>query len=145
MQVVFFGANDSVLPDCHQYVPLERFKANLESLVTHDALREHNPKVILVTPPPVCEYKMARFQDVTAFPRKAHNTRLYAQAAIEVGEQLGMPVVNLWKLCLEYAGWRETDTLGLAGSTDAPQNDLLGELLYDGKLTLSHVSERNSQ
>ena len=65
----------------------------------------------------------------------AASTKSYADAACEVGEKLGVPVVNLWKAFMSKTGfdvdtWKVGDAI--PGSLSLPQNDVLVELMYDG-------------
>lgn len=67
--------------------------------------------------------------------RLASTTKEYADAALDVGARLNVPVVNLWKAFMaktEFTAgtWKLGDSL--PGSLDVPQNDALVELMYDG-------------
>ena len=102
----------------------------------------HSPRIILIAPPPIDE----RLQEIVdlekgkqQLARLAHNTKAYADAAVEVGEKLGTPVLNLWKLFMARANfnadtWKPDQPL--PGSRDLPQNDALVELMSDGKIGL---------
>lgn len=70
----------------------------------------------------------------------ASSTKQYADAAVEVGAELNVPVVNLWKAFMEKANFNLdtwTPELPLPGSLKIPQNDALSELMYDGKVLCS--------
>lgn len=72
--------------------------------------------------------------------RVASTVKDYADAACEVGAKLNVPVINLWKACMEKAGftgdaWKPGELL--AGSLGVPQNDALTGLMYDGMQGLS--------
>lgn len=105
---------------------------NLRNILTHPSLKHHAPKLLIVTPPPVCEHKMALFPEVARFPRRAENTRLYASAAKNVAKELEIPVIDLWTAFMNYARWREPDKRALVGGREAAMSELLGELLVDG-------------
>ncbi|CUS14231.1 unnamed protein product [Tuber aestivum] len=131
---VFFGPNDATLPDRSQHVPLDQYSENLKRIINHPLLVAHSPRIILITPPPICEY---RTQDsglekgILGIQRLAANTKKYADAALEVGKALGIPTVNLWEAFMQYAGgWEEGSPL--PGSKELPRNEKLGELLRDG-------------
>ncbi|KAI5796383.1 SGNH hydrolase-type esterase domain-containing protein [Peziza echinospora] len=130
---IFFGANDACVPGQYQHVPLDEYKANLKKLAQHQALGDHRPHILLVIPPPVCEYKM-QIHDMTRNrttpSRFAAITKQYADAALEVSRELNIVPINLWGSFMEYAGWREG--MPLSGSKSIPQNEKLGELLRDG-------------
>jgi hypothetical protein len=71
-------------------------------------------------------------------------TKTYAEAACEVGQRLGLPVVNLWKAFMSEAGFsveqcKEGDEL--PGALSAPQNQCLVDLMYDGKSNNEPLNE----
>jgi len=132
-QTVFFGANDAVLEGLPQHVPLEEYRTNLHTIVTHEALQGHNPKLILITPAPICEYKTQEYSlenGKTYKQRMAAKTKEYADVALEVGRGAGVPTVNLWNAFMAYAGWSEGEPL--LGCKTQPRNERLGALLRDG-------------
>lgn len=55
LQTVFLGANDACLSGSpsEQYVPLEKYISNLEEILSHPMVKEQDPRLILITPPPV--------------------------------------------------------------------------------------------
>jgi hypothetical protein len=66
-------------------------------------------------------------------------TKEYADAVVEMGAKLDMPVINLWKAFMEKANFKiDAWKLGdlLPGSLEATPNDVLAELMYDG---MSHA------
>ncbi|EEP75918.1 predicted protein [Uncinocarpus reesii 1704] len=133
LMTVFFGANDAVLPPYKQHVPLQTYRQSLRDIVTHEAVRSHKTKVLLLTPPPVNEYQF-EVLDGTSGPaapmRSAENTKLYADACREVGRSLGIPLVDIWTAFMKEAGWVEGEPL--AGSKKAQPNQKLAALLSDG-------------
>lgn len=133
-QTVFFGANDAVLPGLPQHIPLDEYRWNLKKIIQHKVLKPHDPKFILITPPPICEYA-TQAEDAEKgknfVQRLAARTKEYADAALEVGEELGVPTVNLWKACIDYAGgWKEGEPI--PGSKPDGINAKLTELFRDG-------------
>jgi lysophospholipase L1-like esterase len=139
-QVVFFGANDASLPDSpsKQHIPLPEFKDNLEKIITHPLVVAHSPRIILVAPPPVNEHPMwvyEQSQGLTSLARTAATTKSYADAAVQVGKKLGVPVVDLWKAFMakarfDHEAWKTGDPI--PGSLDMPPNDELVKLMHDG-------------
>ncbi|EPS38334.1 hypothetical protein H072_7995 [Dactylellina haptotyla CBS 200.50] len=123
--VIFFGANDAVLPGYGQHVDIKDYIENLKLLVQHQNLKDHGAKVVIVTPPPICEHKILPWTD-----RKNSVAKQYAEAAISVAEEAGVEVLKLWHVFMDYAGWKEGDPL--LGGIDVPQSPELGELLSDG-------------
>jgi lysophospholipase L1-like esterase len=141
-QIVFFGANDASLPDApnKQHVPLGEFKGNIEAIITHPQIRAHAPRIILVAPPPINEHlwwPRDQSSGYSSVSRLASTTKEYSDAVVELGADLKLPVVNLWKAFMAKTDFKvDGCKLGdaLPGSLDAPQNDALVELMYDGKL-----------
>ena len=100
-QMIFFGANDACLPrsQSSQHVPLERYKDNLQSIIQHPLVQIQHPRLILVTPPPVNEYAIGESDSAKGIlwkRRTAEHTKLYADACREVGQSLGVLVLDMW-------------------------------------------------
>ena len=131
--MIFFGANDACLPGHSQHVPLDRYCENLKLLCCHPSVAAHDPKIILVTPPPVNEYQLTNrdaLERYTTPQRTAANTKKYADTCRQVGEELNLPVVNLWHAFMTRAGWKEGEPL--TGSRDVERSEVLQNLLQDG-------------
>lgn len=89
--------------------------------------------MILITPPPVDEYRLEEPDSDNGIPerqRTADHTRQYAEACREVGAETGVVVVDLWSTFMVEAGWKEGEPL--PGSKKTERNAVLGELLLDG-------------
>lgn len=56
---------------------------------------------------------------------------MYADACRGIGEELNLPVVDLWGAFMSKAGWKEGEPL--TGSIDVARNEVLQNLLRDGK------------
>ena len=126
--MIFFGANDSCVPGSEQHVPLAEYKENLKRLVQHPAVREQNPKIIIITPPPINEYQL--FQPDQPKGRTAGHTKSYAEAAREMAASLGVPAGDVWSRFMHAAGWNEGQPL--LGSRDIPNSEKLESLFTDG-------------
>ncbi|OCT48300.1 Isoamyl acetate-hydrolyzing esterase 1 like protein [Cladophialophora carrionii] len=126
LMTIFFGANDACVPGHPQHVPLQRYISSLRDMISHPALKLHDTQVILITPPPVDEYQLG------GRDRTAEHTAKYARAALQIGQDCGLPVLDLWTIFMRRAGWTEGSTDALAGSKDAPRSEVLGDLLIDG-------------
>ncbi|GAB7364292.1 hypothetical protein MBLNU230_g4837t1 [Neophaeotheca triangularis] len=147
---IFLGANDARLPNTPgpaQDVSLDEYVANLRAIVTQPEIVAHEGvRVLFVTPPPVHEAMCfegdkAKFGAgvITAPRRTAVNTRSYATASNELGSELGLPVVDLWKAILREARYdvgRASDEADRSppGSMDKDAwfNERLGLFLSDG-------------
>lgn len=118
---------------------MDEYKANLEKIIMHPQIVAHNPRIILIAPPPINEHLWwPRDQEkgYGAVTRTAAATKAYADAVVELGAKLNLPVVNLWKAFMaktnfQIDGWKVGDVL--PGSLETTQNDALVELMYDGK------------
>lgn len=107
---------------------------NLRTICTHPLVRAHGPRLVIITPPPVNEYKMeavdiAKGHD--GLQRTAEHTKKYANAARKVGEELKIPVLDLWTIFMTRAGWAAGEPL--PGCRGVDRNELIEELMYDGK------------
>ncbi|KAF2497991.1 SGNH hydrolase [Lophium mytilinum] len=134
--MVFFGANDASLAESRngQHVPLATYKENLAKIVTHDSVKAHNARIILVAPPPVNEHLMLPGDIARGFEkcsRTAVTTRSYAQAVCELGKELGIPVLDLWTAFMSTTGWKIEDP-DIPGGLHLPENSVLTDFLHDG-------------
>lgn len=119
--IIWFGANDAARPESNrgtptgnkQHVPLEQYRANLKEIVRR--ISAVCPRVGLITPPPVHDGQRMQFMlesfgpDVMAekayCDRSNDFTALYAQAAVDLGKELGIPVLDLWTKLQELPDW----------------------------------------
>ena len=134
MMTVFFGANDATVPGNAQHVPLVDYTACLKAIVQHHVVTAQGSRIILITPAPVDEYQLEPNDLATGYnglQRTAENTKRYAEACREMGKDLVVPVVDIWTLFAEAAGWKEGGPL--PGSKGTDRNQVLGSLLVDGK------------
>ena len=139
--MIFFGANDACLPGTStgQHVPIERYTRNLEKLLAHPSIEEQQPRLILVTPPPVNEYQLEE-GNPAEIQRTAEHTRKYADSCRQVGIKLGIAVVDLWSIFMEEVGWKHGHPL--IGSKNAPRSERLENLLSDGKFRVLYQFRR---
>ncbi|KAG6035197.1 hypothetical protein E4U41_006222 [Claviceps citrina] len=107
--VILFGANDAVLPlpTTSQHVPLEQYKQNLTKIIKHPHVKQHNPKILLVVPPPVDEIKLAKLDMAdghASTTRTSATSAAYSEKAREVArENPGVVLVDLWKAVMDRA------------------------------------------
>ena len=129
----------------NQYVPLEQDRANLRAFAAHACLRAHEGiRTILITPPPppIDERKLAEADQVKCpeldpdLRRTAANTALYAQAARDVGEDLSLPVLDIWSAMMRRAEPASDSFVGniLPVLGNVGENKILQEFLHDGVL-----------
>lgn len=107
----------------------------------HPLIAAHSPRIILIAPPPLNEHlwwPRDQSNGYTSISRLSAKTKEYADAVVQLGADLGIPVVNLWKAFMDktkfdLATWKTGDAL--PGAAGIPQNDVLVELMYDGMLS----------
>ncbi|KAK5674115.1 hypothetical protein LTS10_013136 [Elasticomyces elasticus] len=141
--LLMFGANDTQIPNSHggpdQSVGVEVFQRNLRHMVCDPSVKAHGEDVhiILVTTPPVDERKCLK-SDQEEYPnlgqtlrRTAANTALYAQAVRDLGEETGVPVLDIHRAMLALAG-HDHLSVPLPGSMEAATNATLQSFLVDG-------------
>lgn len=135
---ILLGSNDARLPNtppniAQQHVPLGEYKSNLRAIVTHPKLLAHTGvRRILVTPPPIDERRCREndfVRDVAV--RKASDTAKYAQAVRELGDELGLQVLDLWGSMIRKADGKEEDVEPI-GSIDVSLNAVLQSFVRDG-------------
>ncbi len=103
------GANDAALriPTNTQGVPIEQFKENLTKIITHERIKAHNPKILLVTPPPLDEIRLTQrdleygHKQVT---RHAAVSAAYSEAVrLVAGTVPGVTLIDLYKAVMKKA------------------------------------------
>ena len=67
---------------------------------------------------------------ITEIQRVAKHTALYADAAREVGQQLGVVTLDLWTIMMEKAGWKDGGPL--PGAKELGRNKVFTEFMHDG-------------
>ena len=140
MAVIFFGANDAsdFKLNPRHHVPLERFRSNIKEIVS--SIRNNLGKdisIILITPPPVCHDARLKFQKekykdkaTGKLERTLELSGQYANALAEVGDELSLPVLDLWTKMQESSQpWQKYLSDGLHLS--AAGNKFVGEALID--------------
>ena len=96
-------------------------------------MKAHEPRIILITPPPINEYMLEetdRKRGIEERRRAAEYTKQYADASRTVGDELGVAVLDLWKVLMLEAGWRDGETL--IGSKKRQPVPRFTELTHDG-------------
>ncbi|KAK4123774.1 SGNH hydrolase [Parathielavia appendiculata] len=106
---ILFGANDAAvpLPTNFQHVPLDKYKANLAGIVNHPIITAHNPKIFIVTPPPLDEIRVTVLDQEKGHPAAARQTKVsaaYSQTARQVAaENRGVTLIDLHKALMDRA------------------------------------------
>ncbi|EJU05473.1 SGNH hydrolase [Dacryopinax primogenitus] len=114
--IIWFGANDAVLPPKVQHSPLPKFKENMHTLISllrspSSAYHSPHTRLLLITPPPFSSLQrgsiLASRTPPEPLDRDQAVTRAYAQAVRELGEEQAIPVVDMYTLLWEGAGGKE--------------------------------------
>ncbi|KAL2832327.1 SGNH hydrolase-type esterase domain-containing protein [Aspergillus pseudoustus] len=129
LMIVFFGTNDSIVPESKNHVPIPRFKDNIRKIVL--SAQGAGAKVLLIGPGPFDHHGfVAVMEEGWVCDRTTLRARMYCDAAVELGSELGVPVVPLWDLIMADLGWKEGyDVYGLAEVPDVGSFD---GYFYDG-------------
>ncbi|KAI0592951.1 SGNH hydrolase-type esterase domain-containing protein [Biscogniauxia sp. FL1348] len=107
--LVLLGANDAALPlpTNTQHVPIDQYKENLIKIITHEHITAHNPKILLVTPPPLDQLRLEELdrayghEEVT---RQAAVSAAYSEMCRKVASEVpGTVLIDLQKAIMEKA------------------------------------------
>lgn len=136
---IFFGANDARFPDtpqAEQHVPIDQYRENLKKMIQHPLVQAHNPKIILVTPPPVdealCEKLELEVWGIDVVRRTAEVVSQYAQVVRDVGSEMDVAVLDIWSAFMEKVGWKFGQPLIGAKGVSQIEGLELPTLLIDG-------------
>ena len=143
--IIFFGANDACLKGAKgsQHVPLEKYEQNLANIISHPKVQAQNPRIIVVTPPPINEYGCEENDRAKGYlePRRnANHTKQYAEVAKKAALANGAILLDLYTVLMNHAEHQEGDAV-LEGSKEKPDNPFLKMLLHDGRRPLAHRSK----
>ncbi|KAJ3251739.1 hypothetical protein HK103_002084 [Boothiomyces macroporosus] len=103
LSVVFLGANDAanIEMNSHQGIELERFKQNLNEIASKIIPRS---RLLLVTPPPIDGPRWAASGVNRRLDRTMEGTIRYRNTVLELGQELKVPVLDVWKAFLGPSG-----------------------------------------
>mmetsp|Transcript_29158 Transcript_29158/g.69534 ORF Transcript_29158/g.69534 Transcript_29158/m.69534 type:complete len:282 (-) Transcript_29158:51-896(-) len=102
---IFFGANDCVIPEARQHVPLPEYKKNLQAMAT--VIRDAWPDavVVFITPPPVDVDKWDQAKGhLTKGQRSLENAGAYAEATVEAAAAAGCASLDLFSRIKAFEG-----------------------------------------
>lgn len=119
---------------------MEQYKKNLTSIINHPPIKQQAPKILLVTPPPVNQIKMAeedKKQGCASVTRLAATSAAYSETAREVArENPDVVLIDLWTAIMEKAISLTPDTHKLEepwlGTPENGNQGGLEALLPDG-------------
>lgn len=131
------------MPTNFQHVPLDRYKANLQRIITHPIIAAHKPKIFLVTPPPLDQIRVTVLDTANGHPAALRQTKVsaaYGEAVRQVAaEHPGLvTLIDLHKAIMDRAiektpGFDPSKTGGHAlGDPEGGVRGYLEQLLPDG-------------
>ncbi|KAG0369392.1 hypothetical protein BGZ54_010050 [Gamsiella multidivaricata] len=127
--VVALGTDDASFPHTRQHVALDAYRENLKSIITSIRYPEspnYSPdtQIILVTPAPVHDsmWETSLTAVNQTLDRSNNVTKEYVDACVEVGQELRVPVVNVWS----------DIQCQIEGSCELYESDQLEDYLMDG-------------
>lgn len=141
--LLLLGANDACLPEgpSGQYVPLEDYRANLKTILTHPSVTSHKPTIFLVTPPP-CNEAHLEAEDLSKghglLTRHQSFTAKYAEVVREIAVEFkdqNVVLVDLWNAMMNEASLSDIAYVpgsGLLGSREVGDSEGFRMLLVDG-------------
>jgi len=102
MVTILFGSNDSALPHCDHHVPLNAFAFNLKYMIESVRVALPDAAILLVTPPPINEkdfiVTVKEKYGVDELTRTNESIKKYSEMISNLGQQLKIPVLNLWRV-----------------------------------------------
>ena len=132
-------------------MPIGQFKENLVKIITHPNIVAHKPKLLLVTPPPLDEIRIAQLDLAAGRPAATRQSRVsasYSEVVRQVAAQHpDVTLIDLWRALMDRAvaktpGFEPKAATGaLLGDPQCGQRGHLEHLLPDG-LHLSGESYR---
>jgi hypothetical protein len=104
----------------------------------HPSVTAHNPNIILLTPPAFSEPMLEDLNlsiGRTGVTRKARDAAKYAEAVRQVGKEMGVEVLDVWRLFMERVGWLGEGMMpGEKMDGEGGRDETLERLLLDGEL-----------
>lgn len=142
-KLILFGANDACLSGSPtgQHVSLETYKKNTEVLLDRWSSVAQNPKILLVTPPPINETQLKeedQKRGYSSLTREQENTARYAAAIREIAAEWkdrNVVLVDLWKALIKKAVQLSEDStidIETIGTIRAGDDKAMRTLLTDG-------------
>jgi lysophospholipase L1-like esterase len=136
------GANDACLPGgpSGQHIPLEEYRQNLNSILSHISRKKNKPKILLATPPPINEVHLEAgdLEKGCVLTRHQSVTAEYASAVREIAAEFkhdNVVLIDLWKAFTEEAIRLTPDYVDdglLLGSKEKGDSEGFRHLLVDG-------------
>ncbi|KAL4572381.1 hypothetical protein LXL04_019155 [Taraxacum kok-saghyz] len=107
--IVYFGGNDSVLPDPNgesSHVPLPEYVENMKKIATHLQSLSEDIRLIFLTAPPVNEEQMK--EDLGIVNRKNALCKIYSHACLTLCDEMNIKAIDLFTLIQKRDDWLTT-------------------------------------
>ncbi|WVZ04544.1 hypothetical protein V8G54_017890 [Vigna mungo] len=106
--IVYFGGNDSI--DAHPsglgpHVPLQEYLENMRKIANHLKSLSDHIRVIFLTSPPINEEQLRRKLSATQSGRSNELCGVYANALMELCEEMNLKAINLWSAIQAREDW----------------------------------------
>lgn len=110
--IVYFGGNDSMKPNpsgLGPHVPLPEYKENMKKIASHLKNLSKDIRIIFLTTPPMNEKQMCKTFGVDDEGIRTNEAcGIYADACMEVCNEMGIKGVNLWSSFQQKPDWSTT-------------------------------------
>lgn len=108
--IVYFGGNDSMGPHSSglgPHVPLSEYTENMRKIASHLKNLSDTIRIIFLSCPPVNEVKLRenRSAALSDLVRTNELCREYSEACIEMCQEMGVKVVDLWTAIQQKDDW----------------------------------------
>ncbi|KAJ8570750.1 hypothetical protein K7X08_037722 [Anisodus acutangulus] len=107
--ILYFGGNDSIDPEVPDstHVPLEEYVENMRNIALHIKGLSEKTRLILLSTPTVNEDQIVQCYGDN-LGRTNEKSRIYSEACIRLGQELGDKVIDLWSALQERPDWLTT-------------------------------------
>jgi lysophospholipase L1-like esterase len=119
-----------------QHVPLQQYRTNLKTILSHSLIEARQPTIFLVTPPPINEAHLWEFDSkkgYSAVTRHQKVTAHYAEVVRELAkenEHKKVVLIDLWEALMKESRQRLPPTND--GKSETNDDEGLRKLLVDG-------------
>ncbi|KAK7283977.1 hypothetical protein RIF29_13727 [Crotalaria pallida] len=106
--IVYFGGNDSIHPHpsgLGPHVPLEEYVENMRKIANHLKSLSDHIRLIFLTAPPINEEQIRKKLSATQSGRTNESCGIYANALVELCEEMNLKVINLWSAIQKRDDW----------------------------------------
>ncbi|CAJ1805863.1 unnamed protein product [Sphenostylis stenocarpa] len=106
--IVYFGGNDSVHPHpsgLGPHVPLGEYLENMRKIANHLKSLSDHIRIIFLTSPPINEEQIRKKLSATQSGRTNESCGKYAEALMELSEELNIKAINLWSAIQTRDDW----------------------------------------